>query len=77
MLLVVDGLKVKTIRRALGISQRECCKRAGISRRALQRMEMGCDSRPATVRSIAAVLGVDAEALARPKHRGLGRLIAV
>ena len=69
MLLAVDGLKVKTIRSTLGMSRRECCEKAGISEKTLQKIERGCNARPRTVRNVAKVLGIDPKALAKPLGR--------
>lgn len=73
MLVAVDGLKVKTLRKASGISQAECAKRAGISRKTLQHLEASRDARPNTVTAVADVLGVDKRSLAGPR----GRLIVL
>lgn len=69
MLLAVDGLKIKTLRLARGLTQRECCNGAGVSLKTLQRMEAGLTARPKSVRAIAKTLGANPRDLAGPKKR--------
>lgn len=76
MMLQVHGMKIKYLRNALGMSQEECCKKAGISRKTLSRLERDCNARPATVRKLAAALGIDARSLAVPESSILGVRVA-
>ena len=69
MLLAVDGLAVRALRLARGMTQTECCERSGISLRTLQRLEAGHYTRPSTLRAVERALDAVPRTLGRPRSR--------
>ena len=68
MLVAPESLKIKTMRKALGMSRRALCERAGISESTLQKIESGCNAQAKTIKLIARVLGCDYRSLGTPRR---------
>lgn len=71
--------RVRDLRTALGVSQIELARRAGLSRRTIQSLEYGSgpDPRLGTLKKVADALGVPVEALFEPvKESAQGPLTA-
>lgn len=70
-MVVVEGWKIKAIREEMGLSRKECCRRAGITETTLRRLETeeGAEAMPKTVRAVACVLGTKPGLLGVAKKR--------
>ena len=70
VLLVMDGEKVRSLRKERGWSRRQLAEAAGVSQKALENAELGkTHARPTTARKIGAALAVDPRSLARVAGR--------
>ncbi len=65
----VDTEKLKRLRKARVLSQRELARTAGVTHATVWRLENGFDmARPETVRKLAGVLGVEPRELVRGRE---------
>jgi len=71
----IDGRRVKELRRALLLSQRELAQLAGVVTETINRIERQPDRtfRPETVRRLAGVLGVDPHELVVEESEGINQ----
>jgi transcriptional regulator with XRE-family HTH domain len=66
----VDVTKMKTLREEKVLSQRELARMAGLTQMTVWRLENGHrDARPATIRKLAGVLGVEPRELIKREGR--------
>lgn len=72
VLVLVDGVRVRSIRDSLGMDLEELSSRSGVSVKTLREMESSSHHRPSTVRKVARVLGVHEKSLALRKGSLVG-----